>query len=80
METDKNNWLNFFSTIKESNIRFNPKPWANPFNTSSRAVIFSRKDKHGEIARKVDEIITKTDEKPSTWETVSEENQTVMKI
>ena len=79
METERDNWLNFFSTIKESNIKFNPKPWEDSLNTPAGSLVFSRKDKHGEIAKKVDELIAQMNGKSSSWETVSKEIQTVMK-
>jgi len=76
----KNSWLDFFSSLREGNIRFNPKPWVNPLNIPAESVVFSGNDIHGEIARKVDELIAQMDSSSSSWEEVSEEIQTVMKL
>lgn len=80
MEKAKNNWLDFFKSLKETNIRFNPRPWDNTLNEPSKTVIFTDDNVlHAEIVRKVDELLSQVDKKPTNWKTVTEEVKTTMK-
>ncbi len=75
--------MNFFSTLRKSNIRFNPKPWFNSTEVVSKKIEDSKDNLvhlHTTISQKVDELINQLENEGKRFETweqmkLSTENQ-----
>jgi len=64
--------MNFFSTLRKSNIRFNPKPWFNSTEVVSKKIEDSKDNLvhlHTTISQKVDELINQLENEGKRFET-----------
>jgi len=66
MQKPFENLVGVFSSLKNKNIRFNPRPWKTPDETVSSTNIEPLNDTfvdlHMEVAKKVDELIAEMEE------------------
>jgi hypothetical protein len=65
--------------LKNHNIRFNPRPWSNPTEITTKKIEVSETsfiDLHLEVASKVDALLAQLEQEenePRAWDTIPEE-------
>ena len=78
MEKERFVNMDFFRSLKDAKLKFNPRPFSNPLSVSSEKFEVVEKnfvDLHAEIAKKVDELVISTNREPvfEEWDFTPEE-------